>query len=107
MPLANRAFDPSRGQEKIAIIMNSSQVSAAKGDLARLGLATRLAFADGLLGPYKVVGRASLVAWSLQYSVMVRRTRETSIARRERVARPARAHDPVRCPLHDRRASSS
>lgn len=56
--------------EKIAIIMNSSQVSAANGDFARLSLATRLAFADGALAPYKVVGRASLIAWSLQYSVM-------------------------------------
>jgi len=56
--------------EKVAIIMNSSQVSGAKGDFARLALAMRLTFADGALGPYRVVGRASLVAWSMQYSVM-------------------------------------
>ena len=56
--------------ERIAIIMNSSQVSSAKGDLARLALAIRLTFADGGLAPYRVVGRASLIAWSLQYSVM-------------------------------------
>ena len=56
--------------EKVAIIMNSSQVSAANGDAARLAMATRLTFAEGLLAPYRVVGRASLIAWSLQYSVM-------------------------------------
>ena len=56
--------------EKIAIIMNSSQVSAAKSDGARLGMAVKLAFADGPLAPYRVIGRASLVAWMLQYSVM-------------------------------------
>ena len=56
--------------EKIAIIMNSSQVAEAKGDLARLSLAFRLTFKEGPLGPFKVVGRASLIAWSLQYSVM-------------------------------------
>jgi len=56
--------------ERIAVIMNSSQVGAAQGDAARLALAVRLTFQDGLFGPYKVVGRASLVAWSLQYSVM-------------------------------------
>ena len=48
--------------EKIAIIMNSSQVAEAKGDLARLSLAFRLTFKEGPLGPFKVVGRASLIA---------------------------------------------
>ena len=40
--------------------MNSSQVAEAKGDLARLSLAFRLTFKEGPLGPFKVVGRASL-----------------------------------------------
>ena len=52
--------------EKIALFMNSSQVSG-KGQFAQ---AVRLTFKDGALGPYKVVGAASMTAWFLQYSVM-------------------------------------
>mmetsp|Transcript_17642 Transcript_17642/g.37453 ORF Transcript_17642/g.37453 Transcript_17642/m.37453 type:complete len:297 (-) Transcript_17642:524-1414(-) len=52
--------------EKIALYMNSSQVSG-KGQLAQ---SIRLTFKDGLLTPYRVVGPASLVAWFFQYSVM-------------------------------------
>eukprot|EP00521_Asterionellopsis_glacialis_P005586 CAMPEP_0195267174 /NCGR_PEP_ID=MMETSP0706-20130129/12435_1 /TAXON_ID=33640 /ORGANISM="Asterionellopsis glacialis, Strain CCMP134" /LENGTH=375 /DNA_ID=CAMNT_0040321879 /DNA_START=263 /DNA_END=1391 /DNA_ORIENTATION=- len=52
--------------EKIALYMNSSQVSG-KGQFAQ---ATRLAFQDGFLAPYKVVGPSSMVAWFLQYGVM-------------------------------------
>ena len=52
--------------EKIALYMNSSQVSG-KNQLAQ---ATRLTFAEGALAPYRVVGPASLTAWFLQYSVM-------------------------------------
>lgn len=59
--------------EKIALYMNSSQVS---GD-NQLKQAIRLTFQNGqvggrssLLAPYKVVGPASGVAWFLQYSVM-------------------------------------
>ena len=56
--------------EKIAIIMNSSQVSSASSDLTRLQMSFRLTFQDGALAPFKVVGRASIVAWFMQYSVM-------------------------------------
>ena len=52
--------------EKIALFMNSSQVSG-KG---QFGQALRLTFKDGALAPYKVVGPASITAWFLQYSVM-------------------------------------
>lgn len=52
--------------EKIALYMNSSQVSG-KG---QFGQAIRLTFAEGALAPYRVVGPASLTAWFLQYSVM-------------------------------------
>jgi hypothetical protein len=52
--------------EKIALYMNSSQVSG-KGQLAQ---AVKLTFQDGALAPYRVVGRASITAWFLQYSVM-------------------------------------
>jgi hypothetical protein len=52
--------------EKIALYMNSSQVSGNN----QLRQAARLAFQDGLVAPYKVVGPASLVAWFLQYGVM-------------------------------------
>lgn len=59
--------------EKIALYMNSSQVS---GD-NQLRQAIRLTFQNGQMGgrssffaPYKVVGPASGVAWFLQYSVM-------------------------------------
>lgn len=52
--------------EKIALYMNSSQVSGKH----QLQQAARLAFQDGILAPYRVVGPASLVAWFLQYGVM-------------------------------------
>jgi len=52
--------------EKIALFMNSSQVSG-KGQLAQ---AFKLTFAGGALAPYRVVGPSSFVAWFLQYSVM-------------------------------------
>jgi hypothetical protein len=52
--------------EKIALYMNSSQVSG-KGQFAQ---AVKLTFAEGALAPYKVVGPASLMAWFMQYSVM-------------------------------------
>lgn len=52
--------------EKIALYMNSSQVSG-KGQFRQ---AFRLAFKEGAMAPYKVVGPASLVAWFFQYSVM-------------------------------------
>ena len=52
--------------EKIALFMNSSQVSG-KG---QFGQAVRLTFREGPLAPYRVVGPASLTAWFLQYSVM-------------------------------------
>jgi hypothetical protein len=52
--------------EKIALYMNSSQVSG-KGQLAQ---AFKLTFAEGALAPYRVVGPSSFVAWFLQYSVM-------------------------------------
>jgi len=56
--------------EKIALYMNSSQVSGEN----QLRQAIRLTFQDGqrqsFLAPYKVVGPASGVAWFLQYSVM-------------------------------------
>jgi hypothetical protein len=52
--------------EKIALYMNSSQVSG-KG---QFGQAIRLTFKDGALAPYRVVGPASLTAWFFQYSVM-------------------------------------
>jgi hypothetical protein len=52
--------------EKIALFMNSSQVSGSN----QLSQAVKLTFADGWGAPFRVVGRASLVAWFLQYSVM-------------------------------------
>jgi len=52
--------------EKIALFMNSSQVSG-KGQLAQ---AARLTFREGAFAPYRVVGPSSCVAWFLQYSVM-------------------------------------
>jgi hypothetical protein len=53
--------------EKIALFMNSSQVTAGSGQFRQ---ALQLTFRDGMLAPYRVVGSASLVAWFLQYSVM-------------------------------------
>jgi hypothetical protein len=55
--------------EKIALYMNSSQVSTNSG-ISPLRQALRLTFADGYLAPYRVVGPASITAWFLQYSVM-------------------------------------
>lgn len=52
--------------EKIALYMNSSQVSG-RGQFAQ---AVRLTFQDGALAPYRVVGPSSIRAWFLQYSVM-------------------------------------
>ena len=52
--------------EKMALYMNSSQVSG-KG---QLGQAIKLTFQYGALAPYRVVGPASMTAWFLQYSVM-------------------------------------
>lgn len=52
--------------EKIALYMNSSQVTG-KNPFAQ---AVRLTFAEGVLSPYRVVGPASLTAWFMQYSVM-------------------------------------
>jgi len=56
--------------EKIALFMNSGQVSGSN----QLRQALDLTFQDGqrrsFLAPYKVVGPASGVAWFLQYSVM-------------------------------------
>jgi len=52
--------------EKIALYVNSSQVTGRHP----FGQAARLAFRDGWLAPYRVVGPASVTAWFLQYSVM-------------------------------------
>ena len=52
--------------EKIALFMNSSQVTG-KNQFAQ---SIRLTFQEGALAPYRVVGPASLVAWFMQYSVM-------------------------------------
>ena len=54
--------------ERIALISNSTQIKKDAGHPLRQ--AVRLAFQDGALAPYRVVGRASIVAWFLQYSVM-------------------------------------
>ena len=51
--------------EKLALFMNSSQVSGS----GQLGQAWKLVFADGPLAPFKVVGRASIVAWFFQYAL--------------------------------------
>ena len=56
--------------EKIALFMNSSQVSGGN----QLRQAIHLTFQNGskrsFFTPYKVVGGTSVVAWFLQYSVM-------------------------------------
>jgi hypothetical protein len=52
--------------EKIALYMNSSQVSGKN----QFRQAVRLTFQEGMLAPYKVVGPASITAWFMQYSVM-------------------------------------
>lgn len=52
--------------EKIALFMNSSQVTG-KNQFAQ---SIKLTFEGGALAPYRVVGPASMVAWFMQYSVM-------------------------------------
>ncbi|KAL7502443.1 hypothetical protein ACHAXN_000407 [Cyclotella atomus] len=52
--------------EKIALFMNSSQVTGKN----QFGQAVRLTFSGGALAPYRVVGPSSLVAWFMQYSIM-------------------------------------
>lgn len=52
--------------EKIALFMNSSQVTG-KNQFAQ---SIKLTFEGGALAPFRVVGKASLVAWFMQYSVM-------------------------------------
>ncbi|KAL7456013.1 hypothetical protein ACHAWC_007539 [Mediolabrus comicus] len=52
--------------EKIALYMNSSQVTGKH----QFRQSIKLTFQKGMLAPYKVVGPASLVAWFMQYSVM-------------------------------------
>lgn len=52
--------------EKIALYMNSSQVTGSN----QFAQSIRLTFQGGALAPYRVVGPASLVAWFMQYSVM-------------------------------------
>jgi len=52
--------------EKIALFMNSSQVSGTN----QFSQAVRLTFREGALAPYRVVGPSSITAWFLQYSVM-------------------------------------
>ena len=54
--------------EKIALFMNSSQVSGSAHQ--QLAASVRLTFEKGLLSPYRVVGTASIAAWFFQYSVM-------------------------------------
>ena len=36
----------------------------------QLGQALKLTFADGFFGPFKVVGRASMIAWFFQYAML-------------------------------------
>ena len=50
--------------EKIALFMNSSQVTG-KNQFAQ---SIKLTFKGGPLAPYRVVGPASMVAWFMQYS---------------------------------------
>lgn len=52
--------------ERIAILMNSSQVSGSN----QFAQSVRLTFKDGLLSPYRVVGPSSIASWFFQYSVM-------------------------------------
>ncbi|KAL7443725.1 hypothetical protein ACHAXH_006574 [Discostella pseudostelligera] len=52
--------------EKIALYMNSSQVTGSN----QFAQAMKLTFRDGAMAPYRVVGPASLVAWFMAYSVM-------------------------------------
>jgi len=52
--------------EKIALFMNSSQVTGSN----QFAQSIKLTFKEGMLAPYKVVGPASLTAWFMAYSVM-------------------------------------
>jgi hypothetical protein len=52
--------------EKIALFMNSSQVSGSN----QFAQSVRLTFQGGMLAPYRVVGPNSIAAWFMQYSVM-------------------------------------
>mmetsp|Transcript_5299 Transcript_5299/g.16190 ORF Transcript_5299/g.16190 Transcript_5299/m.16190 type:complete len:304 (+) Transcript_5299:519-1430(+) len=52
--------------ERLAMVLNSSQVSG-RGQFSQ---AVKIVFGDGVLAPFRNVGRASIVAWFLQYSVM-------------------------------------
>ena len=52
--------------EKLAMIMNSAQVSG-QGQLRQ---AAAIVFRDGLATPFRTVGPASVTAWFFQYSVM-------------------------------------
>ena len=54
--------------EKVAMIANSSQVTTGGG--SQLAQAMRITFRESAFGPWLTVGRASIVAWFLQYSVM-------------------------------------
>eukprot|EP00729_Bicosta_minor_P015245 gene15245-13928_t len=52
--------------EKLAMIMNSSQVSGSN----QASKALKIVFADGFATPFRTVGPASVAAWFFQYSVM-------------------------------------
>ena len=52
--------------EKIALYMNSSQVTGANP----FAQSIKLTFQEGMLAPYKVVKAPSIVAWFFQYSIM-------------------------------------
>lgn len=52
--------------EKIALFMNSSQVTGSN----QFAQSIKLTFKEGPFAPYRVVGPASLLAWFMAYSVM-------------------------------------
>lgn len=52
--------------ERLAMVLNSSQVHGS----GQFSQAAKIVFAGGPLAPFRNVGRASVVAWFLQYSVM-------------------------------------
>ena len=52
--------------EKIALYMNSSQVTGANP----FAQSIKLTFQEGMLAPYRVVKAPSIVAWFFQYSIM-------------------------------------
>jgi hypothetical protein len=52
--------------ERLAMVLNSSQVHGS----GQFSQAAKIVFAAGPLAPFRTVGRASIVAWFLQYSVM-------------------------------------